>query len=1488
MKKLILLLCAATVMIAVRADFLPGKLSSPSGKPLQTEGKTYRPKSPGHNLMFGGAGQGFSAEKTDFAANSQTLRAPSRIPGESGTDLQGFLKASSSPDYPAGWYDININGQVEHLFSNSAMLGSCGFVRQGKICQFTSIQSYGYYWFYYSEYSLENGDELFEVELTDTDMRNYVVNCVYDENEDMVYMQTYSKNFTQLAWSAFNPETRERTYLNNGLSWDDNRVVAIGINPRDSRIHGIKSTGEYVSIDRLSGEATKVCDLSVSPAEFSQSMVYAPFERGFVWAAMLADNTSGFYRIEPSTGEVSLLGQMPVQNQFLMLWCDDKDAPDAAPDMPTVGWSFDRASLTGTATVTFPEKSFGGQPLSSTAYLEAQISLEGTPDIKAYGQPGQSVNISVTLPQGMHLGTAKCRVKDSGQWGPAKPVEVYVGFDMPKAPANVCIADGVISWDAPTASQHGGYVDFSKIRYRVMLNDLEVTSEPVEATSVAYTPPAALAIWYPKVYAIADGMTSEPGTGPGIRHGEFLEFPFSFTPTEQEFGLMSVVDGNNDRNSWKYFNGKDCVYYNTGSSNQAADEWLIFPPADFSDTSHLYRLAFDAKALLMSRPEDFEVCLLTSANPAEAEKILLADYPLYNKDQWTRESIKFSIPAENEYHLAFHCTTPDGFQLMLQNFRCEKTADTMKSPAECKGIKVTGAENGLLQGVATFTAPTKALDGTPLETSKEITVYARTSAGEGSVKVKPGGKGEVSFPCTQGMNQVIIVPANEYGEGFEKKYEVFAGQEKPGKVQNLISSVSADNLSMTIRWDAPTEGESGGYINPDEVGYFIFGVSDGELYPLEDIGTRREYTLTVSPGQQSLQQLAVGPYNIAGSSASDTFRGTSAILGTPLTVPFTETFGYGIPRYLPNVITRPNSVYTAQWGHGDPTAIVYDAVTPDWGCMYAQPTVAGVSLGRVEIPRVSTKGYKNICFYLRAFRFPQGGVVRILGRPWDSKEFVEVMELDLSKGTKGYTEDYYKLPASLQNQPWIALAIEAEFDNHNTQTYVIIDDYALVDLPDNDMAVVQVTGDDRTQYGATGGYTVTVANLGKETQAYNLHWSALDSEDREIASGEIVGSPLEPAEQESSNFQVGALTLEDSMRIRCTVSCEADDSEINDTKEIPVAVLGSGTGRISDLRGEITAEGFRLEWSRPEMRNPQNEDFSVLTMGEHGEDLGNWRNLDRDGKDVCGISGITIPDGGAPKAWQALDGSVHEYFTPRKGGNLLLAMTPADESAANDWLISPEVAPGTEVVFAANTITTGFTEEFEVLASATDNDPSSFVRVAAFTKAIPGWETFMVRLPRDARYFAIRYCSVDQFGMMLDDISYVPADAPARQIGSYAVYRDGSKRGEVATETYTDPEATNGMCYMVAPVVEGSETGCSNAVTYDTTGISPLRASAAVAGGKGHIWVRGLAGAILRVSSSDGASFGSLAITSPVQKVSLPVGVYMVEVQGAIYKVMVR
>ena len=1484
-------LIAAAAMSAMTLQLSatsPVRTQSPV-RTMSTVGRTAQPQ-PAHTIpqlpQLSSYLTGTGISGVEYASPYDALRRASA----EGATLQGFLKASNVVDYPTGWYDINTNGTVTLLHGKTGMMGSAGFVRDGKICQWSAITQMGYWWYYYTEYDLNTCDMVYEVELMASDMRNHVINCAYDPETDKVYMQSYNANGTSMAWSSFDPETREREYLNNNLSWDDTRAVALGYDYRDKNFYGVGENGWFMRIDRESGRATKVKELPVSVATYSQSMVYSPVDHGLIWAAMLQDNTTGFYLLD-NEGNLTLRGNMPAQNQFTMLYCPDKDYSDDLPGIPNdLAATFEGHSLSGNVSVAMPAATFGGEAIPASKQLCIELSIDGNTVATLTGTPGQTVSTTVTTTQGLHELSAVCRYKDATETGPARTAEFYSGYDTPLAPANVRIDGNTVKWDTPAGSVHGGYLDMADMTYNVYLSDIKVNTTPVKGNSITFTAPTSLGIYVPRVEAMSQGLVSDKGEGQGKKYGEVYDVPFGFVPTKEEFDMFTIVDANKDGQTWCYFEGKNRVY--CFGQSHTTDDWLFMPMANFTDTEHLYRVSVEAFALLENCPESFEIWLCTDRTiDSKVQKVL--DVDNFTKDKFTLVTNKFMVENPGQYYIGIHADSNGGYMLNLQNLKFELSTDTRHAPADCKGVKVTAGDKGALNAVVSFYAPTKSLGGDALDKSKEITIHASTTAGEATTKVLPGAAGTITVPTVQGWNVVTLTPENEGGFGIDKVYDVFTGQERPAAVTNFKSQVSDDALSLTLSWDAPTEGESGGYVNPDEVEYEIYLVVDEGYSKIAEVGKKHSYTYTVEPGAQQLVQLAVAPRNVAGTAATSNFKGKAEILGTPLAMPVTETFTWGVPSHLPLVVNKPSAMHTAEWNLGDPTSLSYAALTQDYGAMLCTPQTTGISLGRVTIPRVNTQGYSHAVWRMNLFHSPQSGTCRILGRAPGMTEYVQVCQVDASKGATGYVDEIFSLPASLQNQPWVLFAIEMEFDVTSTDAYVILDSYQVMDMPDNDLMLGNGEAPTNVKAGDTAHYSILAYNNGKNTQAGDVKWEVLDG-DNVISSKEDVISPLEPEESETLTFDFtpGTEYTGKTLTVRCTLTAEPDDALVNNVASTPLYVRRGSEIYVDDLTGTVNGQGqAELSWS-PVPESPfAEEDFETAEHGDYSATIDGWRNVDVDGKQNCGIRGVELPGAAEPKAWQVVEPSQTglSAIIPNSGSKMLLAICPNDQSPADDWLISPEVKGGTMMQFAMNILTTDYTETIEVLASSTGNNPEDFTLVQRFDKNTLGWEIFSCRLPEDARYFAIRYCSVDQFAAMIDDIAYfenVDIDCTY----SYDVLKDGVKIANVTTPGYTDPEVLTGKhTYSVLTYLNGEARGLSNPVILEESGVDGIGAdNASVFGVAGGVRIAGCDGLAYRIVTIDGRVAADGTCSSADVFVPLAPGIYVVSAGKTVAKVIAK
>ena len=107
---------------------------------------------------------------------------------------------------------------------------------------------------------------------------------------------------------------------------------------------------------------------------------------------------------------------------------------------------------------------------------------------------------------------------------------------------------------------------------------------------------------------------------------------------------------------------------------------------------------------------------------------------------------------------------------------------------------------------------------------------------------------------------------------------------------------------------------------------------------------------------------------------------------------------------------------------------------------------------------------------------------------------------------------------------------------------------------------------------------------------------------------------------------------------------------------------------------------------------------------------------------------------------------------------------------------------------------------------------------------------YSFNVPAEAKHFAIRCISADQYVLFLDDIMYRRAGSGLRLLG-YNVYRDGEllTPEPLAEPTFSDPALPEGFHdYTVTAVYSTGESVPSVAVSASLTGIRSTTAAPAV------------------------------------------------------------
>ncbi len=119
---------------------------------------------------------------------------------------------------------------------------------------------------------------------------------------------------------------------------------------------------------------------------------------------------------------------------------------------------------------------------------------------------------------------------------------------------------------------------------------------------------------------------------------------------------------------------------------------------------------------------------------------------------------------------------------------------------------------------------------------------------------------------------------------------------------------------------------------------------------------------------------------------------------------------------------------------------------------------------------------------------------------------------------------------------------------------------------------------------------------------------------------------------------------------------------------------------------------------------------------------------------------------------------------------------PGFGGASDDWLISPKLSGEAEIVsfFVHSVDVLGHgAETFEVLYSGNSTDTDDFTLVENGQQEAPAeWTEVQFEIPEGGRYFAIRCVSMENFALMIDDITYSPISFGNISLLGYNVYRD--------------------------------------------------------------------------------------------------------------------
>lgn len=742
----------------------------------------------------------------------------------------------------------------------------------------------------YLAYNLVSGTlEGFDHDQDATVIANQVA---YDATTGLVYGQFYNSRKSGYVWGTRDTYTGLTSPIAN-MSSAALRALAFD---HVGRCWAIDTNNDLLQIDKATGLTTVVGPTGLTLSGNIMSGAINPTDDVFYFVGQLTDNTTHLYAIDYATGQATLVNDMPGNAMIAGAAFENVVYADAAPDAAVnLALQFDKDSYSGTCTFIAPSTTVHGDAL--TAATTVVVTLDGAEVKTLSATAGESVTVDLAVEAaGLHV----VQVTASNEAGDGVPatMQKWIGLDYPAVVNELSVVNtdynnAIVSWQAPTIGIHGGYVDPAKLSYKVTTNTGEVEATDLKVTELAVSKSgSALSRRGYIVTAYCDGLQGPSLKTSRIYYGNPKKAPCSFEfESINEFDLWQALDANNDYYTWTFNSSNMFAEYKYNRSS-AADDYLFSPPIHLQAGQY-----YNLKSLLASEMGHYRERFSIHLAKAQTVKGVFKTIHGEVETEFTGEDPAiyynlfdpFKVDEEGDYYLAYHCSSlANKLGLQLHSVQIEKGA-TAGAPAAADKVSIAAGEKGGLSATVTFTAPTKATDGSGVGELIKAELYREDKLAATLRDIEPGKQYDItdSKLAVQGVNKYRLFIYNDEGKGLPSELSVYVGQDIPGYCDE--SDVNLVDGNVQITWSAPSEGKNGGYVNPTGITYSV--VRQTEDYPETYKGTATECYDNDFPfyGEQLQVYYGIFPTNKIGDGPG---TGTPTIIGgEAYTMPFEETFG---------------------------------------------------------------------------------------------------------------------------------------------------------------------------------------------------------------------------------------------------------------------------------------------------------------------------------------------------------------------------------------------------------------------------------------------------------------------------------------------------------------------------------------------------------------------------------------------------------------------
>lgn len=1152
-----------------------------------------------------------------------------------------------------------------------------------------------------------------------------------------------NSSYDGFVWGEYNTES----YIRTGISEMQTPLLAVAADAT-GQFYGIDSNGDLCKVEKESGQQTTVGPTGLSLANTSQSATFDLKHGHMYLSAELEDGTTGLWKVNTVTGAAELVSQFAGNEVLTGIYVPalkaDLGAPDAVKDLKV---DFSEGSVSGTISFTMPSRTYGGSDLSGT--LNYTIDANGETLKKGSATAGENVRVSVESPAGSVRFVV--RASNTVGVGPESAAETFVGKDAPVAVGDLKAEKDenghiTVTWSAPTTTVNGGYFNPDDLTYTVRrMPDnklIAVTSATVCSDIITGD---ALTTWTYEVTPKAADKEGPVSISNPVVTGTYCMTPWSDDMSSSAtFPLYTVVNVAGDGYTWEYSDFYGCAMCDYDFNNPK-DDWLFTPALQLTaDRSYLLKISTKSKRAL---PETFEVMFGGSPSVEGMTGQLIEPTTITSEDYSTTDVERtfeayFQPESDGLWYVGIHAMSePQMNRLELHYIEVSEAGLTLAPEAPVNLTAVAG-DNGALEATVTFTAPDKAINGSPVESLEKAEIYVNGELARTVSDPQPGATVSETVPTSQGDNEIRVKAYNQVGAGLEATTSVYTGVTVPGVVTDLSAAYTDGKIVLT--WKAPLTGEEGGYVNPDDLTYLIMR-SDNAVMAYDATGTSFTDDLsTFHIDGQGIVSYVVYPRNEAGTGYGTYSNGI--VMGTAFfQLPFKESFPDGFMANKPWGISS-----TTETGWFTTTRAVFPNYDEDNGMALFSPR------GPEESSLIYTGRFRfantvnpviSLMYYNDG---KQENRLEVLYTS-DYGTWNKIGSVDLSDTSlpEGWNELKIPLDALKDKEPFVAFGLRGiSSASENWAHNMYIDCIRVYDELEHNLELVEFDAPGSITFGESASFGGVVSNRGsQDASGYTVE---IYCNGEVVASAE--GTPVPPDGQASFEMTVTP-KFEDAPAsvYKAVINYPADQNqENNSSDERNVLIIVNNYPTVTDLGGSVSGDrDIDLSWSAPE--EGMTPELTVEGFEEYTsfiiDNIGDWTLVDIDGED--GTYGITY--GGTqiefmnatyPHAYQVFNpekcgvGSQIgiDALLPHSGEQYLVSFQDVD-GVNDDWLISPELSGDAQTVtfYVKTPIPNYGFETFEVYYSTTDKEIGSFVKVDGIKEeAFVQWEQVAFNVPEGA------------------------------------------------------------------------------------------------------------------------------------------------------------